>query len=476
MAKKEEKDIVIIGAGPSGYAAAFKAADLGLKATLIGTDFNPGGTCLYEGSIPAKLLLELLKVKEEAAKAEAWGLHFDDPKLDLKAIAKWKNKVVNELTEGIGLLSKEREIDYIRGKASFVSEKEIEVQAHDEEKPIILKFQKAIIATGSVPIELSEAKFDHENIIDSTDALELKEVPKTMLVIGGGYIGAELGSVYATLGSKVSLAEKNPYMLSWVDQDLVEIFNKQNEGFFEEVFMETSIEEVRVEKGIVKVRLKNKAEEWEKEYDRILVAIGRTPNTAHLNLEKAGVETDDEGFIPVDEARKTNKDNIFAIGDITQKPLFANKALHEGQIVAEVISGKETKGFSPKAIPSIVATTRTEIAWCGLMETEAKEKGKKIKVVKFPWSASGRAVSMGITNGLTKFVLEPKSGKILGGGVVGEKAGSLIAEIAFAIEMSATAEDISLTIHPHPTLSETLMEAAEIFYGSATHLAVKKNV
>jgi dihydrolipoamide dehydrogenase len=478
MAKKDkiqEKEVVIIGAGPAGYSAAFKAADLGLKVTLIGTDPDPGGTCLYEGCIPANTLVELLKTKESALEAGKMGLHYEEPELDLKAIKNWKDTVVKELTERIGLLSEDRGIEYVRGKASFDSEKEIKVETHEGDS-LTFSFQKAVIATGSVPKELQEIAFDHEKIIDSTDALKLSYIPKKMLIIGGGYIGLELGSVYASLGCKVSLAEKNPHILSWVDQDLVDIFNKNNEGLFKKIFLETSVKEVNVGKKKVKVRLKNKEKEWENKFDWVLVAFGRSPNTLNLGLDKVGIETDNEGFINVNDRRKTNIDNIFAIGDVTHEPLFANKASHEGQLVAEVIAGNDSRSFRPKAIPSIVASTKTEITWCGLMENDAKEMGKEVKVLKFPWSASGRASSMGISTGLTKLIFDSDSGKILGGGVVGENAGSLISEITFAIEMGATAEDISLTIHPHPTLSETVMEAAETFYGNATHLPPKKKV
>lgn len=475
MGKKKEKEIVVIGAGPAGYAAAFKASDLGFQVALIGKEAEPGGTCLHEGCIPVKTLVEVLKIKEEAEKAKEWGMEFTAPKIDVEAIVKWKDEVVKKLTEGVGLLSKNREIEYIRGTASFLSENEIKVKPHNGDQ-YTLAFKKAIIATGSVPKELAKATFDHKKIINSNTALELKQIPESMLVVGGGYIGSSLGSIYASLGSKVSLVENTAGILSWMDQDLAEIFNKQNKGFFSEVYLETNVVEAVANNEKVKVSLKDREKSWEEEYDLVLVAVGREPNTGQLNLEKSGVEIDGEGFLLVDEERKTSNENIYAIGDITQKPLFANKASYEGQLVAEALAGKNTKGYRPKAIPSIVATPLTEIAWCGLTEDEAKEQEVDIKVEKFPWSASGRAASMDIHQGLTKLILARESGKILGGGMVGEKAGSLIAELAFAIEMSATAEDVALTIHPHPTLSESIMEAAESYFGSPTHLAGKKNV
>tara|TARA_R110002020_G_scaffold254617_1_gene468328 strand:- start:3459 stop:4886 length:1428 start_codon:yes stop_codon:yes gene_type:complete len=474
MAKKEEREIVVIGAGPAGYAAAFKASDLGLNVTLIGKEAEPGGTCLHEGCIPVKTLVEVLKIKEEAAKAKDWGMEFTAPKIDVKSLLKWKDETVKKLTEGIGVLSKDREIEYIRGTATFLSEHEIEVNPHEGDQ-FTLVFEKVILATGSVPKELPKAKFDKKRIINSTTALELKKIPETMLVVGGGFVGPSLGSIYASLGSKVSLAESTSGILSWLDQDLADIFNKQNVELFTDIFLETMVEEAIVKDDKVKVSFKNKEKSWEEEYDLVLVAQGREPNTSQLQLDKAGVEIDEEGFVQVDESRKTSNENIYAIGDITEKPFYANKASHEGQLVAEVLAGKETQGYSLNAIPSIIATPLTEIAWCGLSEVEAKKQEVEIKVVKFPWSASGRAASMGIRHGLTKLIIDKESGRIVGGGVVGEKAGSLIAEIAFAIEMSASAEDVALTMHPHPTLSETIMEAAESYFGSPTHLAGKKN-
>lgn len=471
MTNKDKKELVIIGAGPGGYAAAFRAADLGIKVTLIGPDVNPGGTCLYHGCIPAKTLLELLKIKEAAAEAEEMGLSYDNPEIDLEKIAEWKSSVVNELTEGIGLLSKERNVEYIPGKAVFTSQTELEVETNEGEK-FSLEFEKAIVATGSLPKELPDIKFDHKKILNSKDALELKSIPENMLIIGGGYIGPELGSVYAALGSKVSLAEKTNGFLSWADKDLSKIFQKTNEGLYEEVWLETTVEKMNVENEKVKVRLKNQQEEWEKEYDLVLIAIGRIANTSDLNLDKAGIEKDENGFIKVDEKRKTSRENIYAIGDVTQKPLFANKATHEGRIAAEVIAGKKHE-YKPKAIPSIVTTTKTEITWCGIMENEAKENGIEIKVTKFPWAASGRAATLGNSNGLTKLIFDAESGVIIGGGVVGKKAGNLISEITLAIEMAATSTDISLSIHPHPTLSESIMEASEMFSGNSTHFRGK---
>lgn len=465
MAENDRKELVIIGAGPGGYAAAFHAADLGIKVTLIDPEVNPGGVCLYRGCIPSKALLHLAKTKEEAMNASKWGMKFEEPKIDIKKVASWKEKVVKKLTEGLGQLSKARNIEYIQGKAKFTGEHELEV-TNNKGKTSDLSFEKVIIATGSSAVGLPELEIDHEKIWDATDALELKEIPKKMLVVGGGYIGLELGSVYAALGTKVSIAEMTSGFLPGTDRDLVKVFEK-NEAF-KDVFLETKIEKVKITKKGVKVSLKGKKEEQNKKFDRVLVAVGRKPNTQDLGLKKLGISVDEKGFVEVDNKRRTKLEHVFAIGDITGEPMLAHKASHEGRIAAEVIAGKKGAAYDPKVIPAIVFTN-PELAWCGLTEEEVKEKDKNVKVVKFPWSASGRAISIGENTGLTKLLIDKKTEVILGGAVAGKNAGSLIPEIALAIEMGSTASDLSLTIHPHPTLSETIMESAELFYGGATH-------
>lgn len=471
MADKEKKDLVIIGAGPGGYAAAFRAADLGMQVTLIDPEPNPGGVCLYRGCIPSKALLHLVKIKQDAAEAAAFGLAYKDPGIDVKKIAEWKTGVVKKLTDGLGQLSKGRNIEYIQGKASFTADTTLEIKANEGEKSTI-EFKNLIIATGSIPAEIPDIEYDHKIVIDSSDALEMEEIPEDMLVIGGGYIGLELGSVYAELGCKVSVAEMTPGFLPGADPELVNVFAKETEGLFEEVFFETSVKKVSTKKGKAKVTLKNGDGKQKKEYARVLMAVGRKPNTASLKLKKTGIETDKKGYIKVDAQRKTNIDNIYAIGDLTGEPMLAHKATHEGRIAAEVIAGEKGASYDPRAIPAIVFTN-PEIAWCGLSENDAKEKGIKVKVEKFPWSASGRAATMGAKRGLTKLIFDAESGIILGGGVAGKHAGSLIPEIALAVEMAATVEDISLSIHPHPTLSETIMESAELFLGSPTHIPAK---
>ena len=465
MAKKDKKELVIIGAGPGGYAAAFHAADLGIKVTLIDPEVNTGGVCLYRGCIPSKALLHLAKTKEEAMQASKWGMKFEEPKIDIKKVASWKEKVVKKLTEGLGQLSKVRNIEYIQGKAKFTGKNELEV-TDNKGKTSDLSFEKVIIATGSSAVGLPELEIDHEKIWDATDALELKELPKKMLVVGGGYIGLELGSVYAALGTKVSIAEMTPGFLPGADRDLVKVFEKSEA--FKNVFFETKVEKVKITKKGVKVSLKGKKEEQAKKFDCVLVAVGRKPNTQNLGLENLGIAANEKGFLEVDDRRRTKLEHVFAIGDITGEPMLAHKASHEGRIAAEVIAGKKGAAYDPKVIPAIVFTN-PELAWCGLTEEEAKEKDKNVKVVKFPWSASGRAVAIGENTGLTKLLIDKETEVILGGAVAGKNAGSLIPEIALAIEMGSTASDLSLTIHPHPTLSETIMESAELFYGGATH-------
>ncbi|MGA9590639.1 MAG: dihydrolipoyl dehydrogenase [Salegentibacter sp.] len=469
MAKNEKKEVIVIGAGPGGYAAAFRAADLGLKVCLIDPEVNPGGVCLYRGCIPSKALLHLAKVKREAEAAAERGLKFGKPEVDLKKMIAWKTQVVEKLTGGLGQLSKSKKIEYIKGEARFLSKNELEVK-EEGGKTSKRSFEHAIIATGSYIAGLPGIELDHKKIIDSTDALEIEELPKKLLVIGGGYIGLELGSFFAAMGSKVSVAEMTPGFLPGADRDLVKIL--ENAELFENTWFETKVEKASVEKSKVKVSLKNEEGTQEKTFDKVLVAVGRKPYSASFDPEKAGIETDDKGFIRVDLQRRTNIKNIYAIGDLTGEPLLAHKATHEGRVAAEVIAGEPGAAYDVKAIPGIVFTD-PELAWTGLTQTEAKEKGMKVKLLKFPWRASGRAVSIAAENGLTKLIVDPDSGRILGGGVAGKNAGSLIPEITLAIEMAATAEDLALTIHPHPTLSETLMEAAESFSATPTHFSSK---
>ena len=457
--------IIVIGAGPGGYAAAFHAADLGLDVTLIDPEANPGGVCLYRGCIPTKALLHLSKIKEEALEARDWGLEFNEPVINLDKIRAFKENVINKLTSGLGQLSAKRKINYIRGKARFVDSNTVEII----ETKAKFSFNHAIIATGSRSVTLPGIPQFTDRIMDSDKSLDLKDIPATMLVIGGGYIGMEMSTIYAALGTKVTVVELLPEIMAGTDRDLVAVYTKLNKDIFEAILLETMVTSILEKQNGVKVTLQNKNKEiTEKTFDKVLVSVGRRPNSEEIGLENTKVTITEKGFIIVDEQRRTTDPSIFAIGDITGNPLLAHKACHEGKVAAEVIAGMKS-AFEPKCIPGVIYTN-PEIATCGITETQAKKEGRKIEVAKFPWSASGRAISMGITIGTTKLIIDPETARIIGAGIVGPHAGELISEAALAIEMAATASDMAMTIHPHPTLSETLMEAADDYYGLCTHI------
>lgn len=464
----DTKKLVVIGAGPGGYAAAFLAADLGIQTTLIDTELNPGGVCLYKGCIPSKALLHLSNIISEAKKSEKFGLNFSSPEIKLDKIRKWKNDVVTKLTSGLGQLVKQRKIEFIQGKAFFLNNNKIEVRFSDNKKDEF-EFDKAIIATGSRPSVISSLSGSSKNILDSTSALELENIPESLLIVGGGYIGLELGTVYATFGSKVTVAEMLPGLLNGADRDLVAVLSARLNKLFEEIMIETQVTEIIDSKKVSKVFLKDKQDKIiEKEFSKILISAGRKPNTQDFGLENTGVLLDEKGFIKTNAQMKTSADNIFAIGDVAGEPMLAHKASHEGRVAAEVIAGMKS-AFEPKAIPAVVFTD-PEIAWCGLTETEAKKSNAEVIIAKFPWAASGRALSIGRTDGLTKLIIDKKTERILGVGIAGVNAGDLISEGVLAVEMGANAADIKLTIHPHPTLSETIMESAEVFFGQSTHI------
>lgn len=464
----DKKQLVIIGAGPGGYAAAFLASDLGLKVTLIDNEKHPGGVCLYRGCIPSKALLHVAKVISESEEAKNYGVEFSKPKIDLKKMRSWKDEVVSKLTSGLGQISKFRKIEYIKGGAKFINSDTLEILKDDKSTENI-NFENAIIATGSHPVRIPSLTIDSSRVLDSTSALNIEDIPKSMLVIGGGYIGLELGTVYATLGTKVTVAEMLPGILNGADDDLVAVLQKRVKSLFESVLVETKVISLEESKSGIKVIFEdNKSQRTEKLFDKVLISIGRKPNSKNLGLENTKVEIDEKGFIKVDNQLRTTDKNIFAIGDVAGEPMLAHKASHEGRAAAEVIAGHKS-AFEPKAIPAVVFTD-PEIAWCGLTENEAKEKNIEISVAKFPWAASGRSLTLGRTDGLTKLIIDPKSERILGMGIVGPGAGDLIAEGVLAIEMGANATDIKLSIHPHPTLSETIMESAEVFFGQSTHM------
>jgi dihydrolipoamide dehydrogenase len=467
MANKNVK-VAVIGGGPGGYAAAFLGADLGLEVTLIDVEKNPGGVCLYRGCIPSKALLHVAAQINEAKHAAHWGVEYAEPKIDLAKLRAFKEGVVAKLTGGLGMISKQRKITYIQGEASFVNSTTLKVKksAGGEET---LQFDKVIIATGSSPARPGPLAASGANILDSTGALDLKEIPKTFLVIGGGYIGLELGTVYATLGSEVDVVEMTPWLLPGADRDLVPPLQKRLDKLFHKIMLDTAVTAMKDEIANVKVTFKlADGTVEEKTYDKVLVAVGRRPNSKIAGLENTAVKVDERGFITINKQLQTDDPAVYAVGDVAGEPMLAHKASHEGRTAMEHIAGHKVE-FAPYAIPAVVFTD-PEIAWAGLTQTEAEAKGMDVEIVRFPWAASGRAVTLDRTEGLTKLVIDKKTERVLGGAIVGPDAGHMIAEVVHAIEMAATAYDLGHTIHPHPTLSETIMEAAEMFYGTSTDL------
>jgi dihydrolipoamide dehydrogenase len=464
--------LVVIGAGPGGYAAAFYAADLGMQVTLVDSGENPGGVCLYRGCIPSKALLHVADVLNEARHAEAWGVSFGAPKIDIDRLRAFKTKVVKQMTGGLGQLSKQRKITYIQGSAAFRDAHTLEITREGQSQPEALTFEHAIIATGSRPSAVPGLSLNSPRLMDSTAALELPDIPKSLLVVGGGYIGLELGTVYAALGTKVTVVEMTGGLLPGADRDLVNVLAKRIEAITEAVLLNTKVVGMKEAKNGIAVTFEGEGiisdAARERTFDRVLVSIGRRPNSEVPGLERTGVKVNQRGFIEVDPSRRTAEPSIYAIGDVVGDPMLAHKASHEGRVAVEAIAG-ERVAFEPLAIPAVVFTD-PELAWCGLTENDAQKQNREIAVVRFPWAASGRAQTLDRADGMTKLILDPKTERVLGVGIVGPGAGELIAEGVLAIEMGANATDIRMTIHPHPTLSETVMEAAEVFFGQATHV------
>jgi dihydrolipoamide dehydrogenase len=468
MADTANMHIAVVGAGPGGYAAAFLAADLGMKVTLIDPEINPGGVCLYRGCIPSKALLHIAKLIEETRQAKSWGLEFGEPKIELAKLRSFKEGVVRKLTGGVGQLSKVRKVQYVQGYAGFENSNTLRVAktGGGEES---LSFDRIILATGSRPAIIPSLKLDSPRVMDSTGALELSDVPGSLLVVGGGYIGLELGSVYAALGTKVSVVEMMPGLLPGADRDLVLPLHKRLEKEFASIQLNTTVAAMQEEAAGIRVTFDGAdVKEREKVFDKVLVSVGRKPNSEVPGLEKTRVQVGPRGFIQVNKQLQTDDPSIYAIGDVVGEPMLAHTASHEGRTAVEAIAGHKA-AFEPNAIPAVVFTD-PEIAWCGLTETQAEKDGREIKVARFPWGASGRAITLDRPEGVTKLLLDPQSERVLGVGIAGAGAGELIAEGVLAIEMSALAKDVALTIHPHPTLSETLMESAEVFFGTSTHV------
>jgi dihydrolipoamide dehydrogenase len=460
--------VCVIGAGPGGYPAAFLAADLGMQVTLIDGEKNPGGVCVYRGCIPSKALLHVAKLLDEAKHASAFGVDFADPRVDLDRLRAFKDGVVAKMTGGTGQLVKLRKIRYLQGRATIVDPHTVTVALNGggEER---VTFDVGILATGSRPVALPNLTISPERLLDSTTALDLANVPKSLLVVGGGYIGLELGSVYAALGSKVSVVEMMPGLLPGADRDLVKVLASKIEKSFEAVMLSTKVAGMKEEADGVRVMFETAdGKTSETVFAKVLVSIGRRPNGNVPGLDRTRVEVDKKGFIVVDPQRRTAEPSFYAIGDVAGEPMLAHKATYEAKIAVEAIAGHKV-AYEPRAIPAVVFTD-PELAWCGLTELEAERDKIPYEVQKFPWGASGRATSIGRTDGLTKILFDPKTERVLGVGIVGAGAGEMIAEGVLAIEMAAVATDLAMTIHSHPTLSETMMESAEAFFGHATHV------
>ena len=459
--------VAVVGGGPGGYAAAFFAADLGMRVTLIDEAPNPGGVCLYRGCMPSKALLHVAKVVTEAREARNWGVDFGAPAVDVDRLRSWKDESVARLTGGLGQLSSQRGVTYLQGRAELSGPTSARVTAVDGGVTTV-EFEHAVLATGSRPAAPGPLALDSDRVWDSTRALEIPSVPGSLLVVGGGYIGLELGSVYAALGSRVTVVEMTAGLLPGADRDLVAVVARRLAGVCEAVLLETTVTALAEAGEGVSVTLKSRDGESAERFDRVLVAVGRVPNSDVPGLGRNAVGRDPRGFVTVDGQRRTAEPTIFAIGDLVGEPMLAHKASHEARIAVEAIAGHKAV-FEPAAIPAVVFTD-PEVAWCGLTETQARAEGRAVQVAKFPWGASGRAVTLDRPAGVTKLVIEPESERILGVGIAGSGAGELIAEGVVAIEMGATASDLRLCIHPHPTLSETLMESAEVYFGQSTHV------
>lgn len=467
----QETDVLVIGGGPGGYAAAFRAADLGFDVTMVDAGERPGGVCLFRGCIPSKTLLYVSEVMHDARSAGQMGVYFEEPRVDLKKLREWKNGVIDRLAGGLEELCKRRGVQFIKGRAAFESSDH--ARLFDAEISHV-KFRHAILATGSRPNPLPGVEFRKGGrVMGSTGALELRDIPERLLVVGGGYVGVELGSVYASLGSRVTLVEFSERLMAGADADLVQPLVKRLSELFAAIHTQTRVKTLQEYDDRVEVVLEGEVNEPRQTFDRVLVSIGRSPNSRDIGLENTGVKVDERGFVLVDDQRRTGDAKIFAVGDVVGGAMLAHKAMYEGKVAAEVIAGKPS-AFDVRAIPAVVFTD-PQIAWCGLTEEEARRRNRPVKVSRFPWSASGRAVSMGVSKGLTKLIIDPESRSVLGMGIVGREAGEMISEGVLAVEMSALAEDMALSMHPHPTLSETEEEAAEAFLGSSTHILSQQN-
>jgi dihydrolipoamide dehydrogenase len=464
-------EVVVLGGGPGGYAAAFLAADLGMEVTLVEREPRLGGVCLLRGCIPSKALLHVSKVIDEAQEMADWGVEFPRPKIKIDALRARKDKVIATLTGGLGQLAKRRKVNVVQARAWFQNSTTLRLERTDQPgNTDELTYEHCILATGSRPIRIPLFDINSPRVMDSTGALDLPDVPESLLVVGGGYIGLELGTVYAELGSKVTVVELTDGLLPGADRDLVRPLQGRVEKLFANIWLSTKVVGLEDKKDAIEVKLQNADGSGERveRFSRVLVSVGRRPNSDGIGLENTKVQLDKRGFALTDSSQRTDDPHILAIGDVAGEPMLAHKASHQGKVAVEALHGEPTV-FEPRAIPAVVFTD-PEIAWAGLTEEQAKREGKQVEVIRYPWAASGRAVSLGRTEGLTKFLIDPESERVLGVGIVGAGAGELIAEGVLAIEMGCSARDIAESIHPHPTLSETVAFANEAFLGIATEI------
>jgi dihydrolipoamide dehydrogenase len=464
-----ETQLVVLGGGPGGYSAAFMAADLGMQVTLVEADPRLGGTCLLHGCIPSKALLHVARVVSETREMSDWGVQFKSPAVDVDAMRARKEKIIANLSSGLAQLAKRRKVQVIHARATFADSQTLKLEGGNSKVlDRQLKFEHCILASGSVPAMPKAFRLDTDRVMDSTGALALPDVPESLLVIGGGYIGLELGTVYAELGTKVSVVELTPTLLPTADRDLVKPLQDRMKKIFAAIYLDTKVTSLKEANDAIEVGLEDEKGSRSESFSRVLVSVGRRPNSTGLGLENTDVELDEQGFVVTDDRQRTADERISAVGDVAGEPMLAHKAMHQGKVAVEALLG-EPAAFTPLAIPAIVFTD-PEIAWAGLTEEQAKAENVLVEVVKYPWAASGRAQALGRTEGFTKLLVDPHSERILGIGIVGVSAGDILTEAVVAIEMGATARDMAESIHPHPTLSETLGNAAEAFLGTATEI------